>query len=613
VCTSTLWGQAATYKITTIAGTSGTAGFTGDGGAATSAQLNFPLGLALSGTTLYIADQDNQVVRSVALGPGTISTFAGNNTKGNTGDAAAANKAELNSPTGVTVGSAGVYISDTGNSMIRLVASNGNISTVAGHVNGGAGYSGDAALATGAQFNLPTNVVVDSAGNYYISDTNNNRIRKVGTDGNINTIAGTGTPEYTGDSGPAISAQINHPLGLAIDSAGNVYFADSLNHVIRKITLANGGITTVAGTGTAGFSGDGGPATSAQLSHPEAIAFDGSGNLYIADTFNQRIRVVSSNGTIRTIAGSGVAGFSGDTGLALQAAFSFPRGIAVDPAGNIYVSDNGNHVIRQLSPQAAGGNVPAIGTVVSASDFVMTSTAAQGGWIEIYGSNLSQTKRTWNFGDFSGVAAPKSLDGVSVTVGGQAAAFISYISPGQVNALVSSSTPTGLQPVVVTAPTGVASAYTIAVRGTQPRLAAPPNFNAAGMQYVAAFFQDGTIVLPPVVAGRRRAKAGDVMTLYGIGFGPLQGGFAAGQVVNPVTLAQTTLSAPFRIFFGGVEGTVAYAGIAPLTLSATMYNVGLYQFNVQVPAGVPTGDFVPVTFSLDGVAATESLFTAIGN
>ena len=623
LCVSAIEAQPA-YNITTIAGTSGTSGFTGDGGAATSADLNFPLGLALSGSTLYVADQVNSLVRMIALGPGTITTFAGTyvastttpptNAGGYAGDGAAANKASVERPTGIGVGASGnIYIADAGNSVVRLVASSGVITTVAGHTSGGAGYSGDNALATGAQFNLPTNVVVDSAGNYYIADSNNNRIRKVGTDGNVNTIAGTGEAEYSGDFGPAFSARINHPLGLAMDSAGNVYFSDSGNHAIRKITLANGGITTVAGNGTAGFTGDGGKATSAQLSHPEAIAFDGGGNLYIADTFNQRIRVVLTDGTIHTIAGNGIAGFSGDKGSALIAQLNFPRGLAVDASGNVYISDNTNHVIRQLAPQAASGNGPAIRAsgVISASDFGPASTASVGGWIEIYGSNLSATTRTWNYGDFSGISAPASVDGVSVLVGGQAA-YISYVSPTQINALIPSNAATGAQQLIVTTPTGTTAAYGITIRGTQPRLAAPANLNAAGKQYTAAFFLDGTYVLPAVATGRRAAKAGDVIVLYGTGFGSVNPAVNAGQIAAQLG----PLSAPFKMSIGGVTANVLYAGITPLILgpvAQTMYNVGLYQFNVQVPAGITPGNFVPVTFTLDGVAGTQTLYTAISN
>lgn len=605
-------GQLRNYSISTIAGTAGTAGFTGDGSAATSAQLNAPLGLALSGSTLYISDQLNHAVRSVALGTGAISTFAGTNTAGNSGDGAAATKAQMSNPTGIGVGQSGnIYIADSGNSTVRLVVSAGNISTVAG--NKSAGYSGDPNLATGAQLNLPYSVAVNTDGSYFIADANNNRIRKVGTDGNINTVVGTGAIDYTGDGGLGTVALINHPEGLALDTAGNLYFADTGNHVIRKLDT-KGIITTVAGKGTNGFSGDNGKATAAQLNHPEAIALDAAGNLYIADTFNHRIReVLASDGTIHTIAGTGFTGFSGDGGSALGATLRFPRGIAVDPIGIVYVSDNQNQVIRALTPvNIPVGSIPNISTIVSAFEFTQLSTTAAGSWIEIYGTNLAKTGRLWKYEDFNALNIPFAMDDVTVTVAGQPA-YLSYISPGQIDALLPSSVPAGVQPVVVTNGNGISAAFNITVKTTQPLLAAPPGWNAAGKQYAASFFLDGTYVLPPVAGQpRRRAKAGDVVVFYGIGFGRLTSGGVADPAGQSFTQL-SNLSAPVAFLFNNIPGKVLYAGLSPYTLGQTMYNIGLYQFDVVIPAGV-TGDFVPVTFTVDLVnPGTQTLYTAIGN
>lgn len=631
------------YKISTVVGSVPTtdsttgavtinSGFAGDAGAATAAKLNAPLGLALSGNTLYIADELNHVVRTVSVGSGgtgTINTFAGSNTLGAglSGDGAAATKAQLHSPTNIAAGTAGVYLADSGNALIRLVAPNGNISSVAG--NKVAGYSGDAALATGAQLNFPYAVAIASDGSYFIADTNNNRIRKVGTDLNINTVIGTGAPEYTGDGGLGTAAQINRPQGLAFDSKGNLYFADTDNHVIRKYTLpvapaTIGTISTVAGTGTGGFSGDGGPATKAKLNYPQAIAFDGSGNLYIADTFNQRIRVVATDGTIHTIAGLGLPGYSGDGDVALAARMNFPRGIAVDASGNVYVSDTTNAIVRLLTPTPiTTGSGPAINPngIISASDFggaapSLGNASAPGSWVEIYGTNLASKARSWVYTDLLASNFPTQLDDVSVTVGGQPA-YLTYVSPGQIDALLPSTVPTGKQDVVVTTANGSSTALKLTVNPVQPLLAAPPGWNSLRGQYMAAFFADGTFVLPAITAGRRPAKAGDVIILYGIGFGALAPAQSPTGPASPQAGQAFTflgqLQGTFQISIGGVPATVLYAGLSPYVSGPTMYDVGLYQFNVVVPKGIAANDFVPVTFTLNGVAGSQALGTAIGN
>ena len=205
--------------------------------------------------------------------------------------------------------------------------------------------------ATGALLDTPTALVLDAAGNLYIADTNNNRIRKVGTDGNISTFAGTGQAASSGDGGPATSAAMNRPEGLAMDSAGNLYIADTASHRVRKIS-PDGTITTVAGNGNGGFQGDGGPATQASLYYPKGLAVDPSGNLYIADWLNSRIRVVTPDGIISTVAGNGSFDYYGDGGPATSAALRFPWGLAVDAAGNVYVADDENSVIRMLTPVA---------------------------------------------------------------------------------------------------------------------------------------------------------------------------------------------------------------------------------------------------------------------
>ena len=327
----------ATTGILTLVAGNGTTGFSGDNGPATSAQLNFPAGVAVdSAGNLYIADSSSNRVRKVSNG--VITTVAGNGTAGISGDNGPATSAQLIFPQVIAVDSAAnLYIADNYSGRVRMV-SNGVITTVAG--NGTQGFSGDNGPATGAQLGVPAGVAVDSAGNLYIADLY--RIRKV-SNGVITTVAGNGTTGFRGDNGPATNAQLD-PRGVAVDSAGNLYVADGNNDRIRKVS--NGVITTVAGNGTSGFSGDNGPATSAELYIPLGVAVDSAGNLYIADFANGLIRKVS-NSVITTVAGNGTA-FSGDNGPATSAQLSFPSGGAADSAGNFNIADFGNYRIRKV-------------------------------------------------------------------------------------------------------------------------------------------------------------------------------------------------------------------------------------------------------------------------
>ncbi|MGO9239435.1 MAG: hypothetical protein ACLQBJ_01390 [Bryobacteraceae bacterium] len=345
-----------TYIITTVAGT-GTAGYSGDSAAATSAELDYPSGIFLdSSGNLYIADQVNHRVRMVNTS-GIITTIAGNGTAGYLGDKAAATSAELNYPCGVAVDSSGnIYIADTGNNVIRKV-SGGTITTFAGDNSLGGGYTGDTGVATSAQLNAPVGLAVDSAGNVWIGDTANNVIREVTTDGNINTVIGNSYGDYGGDGGTAIASSINHPLGIVLDAAGDMFIADQLNQRIRKVTATNNSIattsiiTTVAGSGVLGYSGDGGPAVNARFQDPSWVAVDSSGNMFITDLVNNVVRRVSAaDGTIATIAGNGHYGYYGDGGPALQAAVVFPLSAAVNAAGNIYIAQGENNVVRLLTP-----------------------------------------------------------------------------------------------------------------------------------------------------------------------------------------------------------------------------------------------------------------------
>ena len=334
--------------ITTVAGT-GEGSFGGDGGPAVRSQLREPRGVAVDGAgNLYIADSQNNRIRKVDS-TGTITTVAGTGAFGFSGDGGPASEAQLYSPHSVTVDGAGnLYIADSGNHRIRKVDSRGTITTVAGT---GFGFSsGDGGPAVEARLSYPEGVALDGAGNLYIADSGNSRIRKVDSRGTITTIAGTGERGFSGDGGPAVRSQLYFPSGVAVDGAGNLYIGDLYNNRIRKVD-SRGTITTIAGTGESGFSGDGGPAIAAQFNSPTGVALDGAGNLYIGDLYNHRIRKVDSRGTITTIAGKGVPpSFSGDGGPATEAHLYAPWGVAVDGAGNLYIADTSNNRIRKLIP-----------------------------------------------------------------------------------------------------------------------------------------------------------------------------------------------------------------------------------------------------------------------
>ncbi|MGX2029945.1 PKD domain-containing protein [Methylocaldum gracile] len=340
--------------VTTVTGT-GDSGFSGDGGPATQATFFNPSGVAVGPDgSLYIADTYNERIRRVSP-DGIISTIAGTGEWGFSGDGGPAIRAQLTSPYGVAVGADGcLYIADSGNHRIRRVDPDGIISTVAG--TGYASFSGDGGPATLARLYEPTGVAVGPDGSLYIADRLNDRIRRVGPDGIISTIAGTGeflfTYGYSGDGGPATHAQLNFPEGVAMSSDGGLYIADSGNWRIRRVG-PDGIITTVAGTGQAGFSGDGGPASQAKLYHPYGVAVGPDGSLYIADTYNERIRRVGPDGIITTVAGTGQYGFGGDGGPATQAKLS-PTGVAVSPDGSLYIADAYNYRIRRVAAAFPG-------------------------------------------------------------------------------------------------------------------------------------------------------------------------------------------------------------------------------------------------------------------
>ena len=392
-------------------------GFTGDGGPAANARIQYPLGIAFDGKgNLYIADTDNKRIRKIDTS-GNISTVAGTGAGGNNGDGGPAVSASLAFPADVAIDAAGnLFIADSGISAIRKVTPSGTITTLAGNsAIWPPTYSGDGEQATAASLDHPFGLAFDPAGNLHFSDQNNRRVRRITSSGIISTVAGNGVANFSGDDGPAVQAAMDFPTDVEVDSLGNLYIADAMNHRVRKVTPA-GTITTIAGTGVAGFSGDGGAAVSAQLHTPVSVAIDSSGNVYIADAYNRRIRRVTPAGSISTyagngsgnnfqdgvqatstsigipggiaiddagtlyiagdnrilkvtaagivstIAGNGISGYSGDGGPAKSATLAIPNHIAADKAGNLFVTDMSNGAVRKITPDGTistiAGGVP---------------------------------------------------------------------------------------------------------------------------------------------------------------------------------------------------------------------------------------------------------------
>jgi hypothetical protein len=343
--------------ITTVAG-NGTQGYSGDGGQATNAELNYPGGVYFDVVgNMFITENLGNRIRKVNT-LGIITTVAGNGFGAGTpsctpcyaGDGGQATAAKLNSPTQVAIDVAGnLFIADGYNYCIRKVNTAGIISTIAG--TGNAGYSGDGGQATAAEIYYSTGIAFDTFGNLYIN--NGDLIRMINTAGIINTIAGNGVVGYSGDGGQATNAELDGVEGLAFDYAGNLYIADQGNNRVRMINTV-GIISTFAGNGVAGYYGDGGQATSAEFDEVEGVSCDISGNLYISD--GARVRIVNTAGFIITIAGNGVGGYGGDGGQATAAELDITGQVAFDAAGNMYIADAGNNCIRKVTNigQAAG-------------------------------------------------------------------------------------------------------------------------------------------------------------------------------------------------------------------------------------------------------------------
>jgi uncharacterized protein (TIGR03437 family) len=548
-----------------------------------------------------------------------ISTVAGNGTYGYSGDGGQATASSLAGPQGVAVDAHGnIYIVENLANRARKVSPNGIITTVAG--NGTQGYSGDGGPATNAELSLPNGVAVDASGNLYIADTLNSRIRKVSPNGVISTTAGNGTQGYSGDGGPATSAALDWPHGVAVDPSANIYIADTLNGCVRKATPAgimttmgsaelklsgpqgvavdasgniyiadgrifkvtpDGTVAVVAGNGLYGFSGDGGLATGASLGAPDGVAVGADGSIYIADTQNFRVRKVSPSGTITTIAGNGTLGYSGDGDDAANAEL-FPVSVAVDASGNVYVADEGGNAIRRLTP-AAG---PAITVVNGASH--LAAPLAPGIAASVLGSFSIASPSS-----APGFPLPASLAGVSVQLGGISAPLY-YVSAGEIRFQVPWESVGQAAAALVVVVNGKASApQTVSLAPFAPGVFTT---NGQGTGQGAVYDAQSKLV-----DASNPTTAGAVVQIYCTGLGAVTNQPTSASPAPGGTLA-VTLATP-TVTIGGVPAPVLFSGLAPGT-------AGTYQLNAQVPAGIATGGAVPITVSIGG-ATSNSVTIAV--
>jgi uncharacterized protein (TIGR03437 family) len=528
--------------------------------------LQGPMGVATDNAgNLYIAEERLARVRRVTAG--VVQTVAGGGSPvgASVGDGLPATEAKLLDPVAVAWDPVyGLRIFDYGGNRVRGVPAGGRIFTVAG--DGEGGYRGDSGPAAQARVNRPRGAAFDREGNLYFADSLNHRIRKIGTNGFITTIAGSGVRGFFGDGGLAVQAQLNAPQGVAVDPLGNVFIADTGNNVIRQVS-PEGVLSTVAGTGVRGYGGDGVPAASAALNSPGAVAVDADGLLLIADTFNHRIRRVTATGNIQTIAGDGTAGYSGDDGPANQAQLNAPTGLAVDAAGRIFVADFDNNRVRRLDPSESvvlppgGVTEPGELAVMNAAS-LRTGPIAPGMILALFAAGITPARAAQ--AELTDGRLPFALGGYQVRIDGSPASLF-YTGPGQINA----EAPRGLTAKADALVEVVQAGKTIAAAHVEVRSAAPALFTMGqGVGQAVVVNQDGTLN-----SEERPAARGSIVTLFGTGDGEteplgIDGVPSGNPPPRPIQAVQVQV--------GTAMGEVLFAGRAPGF-------VGLFQVNVQLP------------------------------
>jgi uncharacterized protein (TIGR03437 family) len=574
--------HAQSFTITTVAGAGAD---TNPGGLATLFELSTPTGVAVDASgNFYIVDSGlNRVFKVSSLG--YISTVAGTAAvAGYSGDGGPATSARLNNPEAAALTPSGnIYIADYLNYVVREV-SGGAIKTIAGNnqAESAPGGMGDGGPATQAELSGPLGVAVDASGNVYIADSAVNRIRKV-AGGVITTIAGTGQDCCSGEGGPAVNASIGPPQQIAVDAAGNIYFAEA-DCYVHEVT-ASGTLLRIAGNGTLGYSGDGGPATSAQLScGPVGVAVDGIGNIYIADTYNNAVRMVAAGtGIITTIAGNGNCGYTGDGGAAKSAQLCWPMGLAIS-GNNIYVADEANSAVRMLTSSTPLAPAPSIQSGGVVPIYGLTSTIQPGAWVSIYGNNLIAGSMPVNWtGNY-----PTSLGGTTVSIDGKPA-YLSYASPTLINLEAPDDSTRGSVNVTVSNPNGSATA-TVTLADQSPvfsllsdakhvaGIILRPDGSGAlgsGASSYDIIGPAGTSLGYTTVP----AAAGDSVVLFGSGFGPTNPAVPAGQAFSDGPAPGT---GTITLTINGQTVTPSFAGIST--------EPGLFQINFTLPSGLGTGD-----------------------
>ncbi len=570
------------YVISTVAGIPGVQAYFGDGGLATSAELDKPTQVTVdSKGNFYFVDYYTFVVRMVTASTGNIITISGNGTFGwvdgsettstSTGTTTVgAGVSEIGYVKGLAVdGSGNVYIGDTANCRIRKVDTMQNTTTIAG--NGTCAYAGDGNAATAAELFFPAGVAVDKSGNVYEAEYGSSTVRKIDTSGKITTVAGTGSWGFSGDGGPASKAALADPVSLAVDASGNIFIGDTGNLNIREITT-DGNIHTVASNVSA-----------------DSLAIDASGNIYFVDGVTPFVYEVLASGSVITIAGNGSTGQGGDGGQSTLALLDHPGGVAVGPNGTVYVADTNNEVIRLLTP------VPnSVGAVNNAASGV-GGAIAPGEIVAVFGQGIGPAKLA--SGTVSNGVLGSQIAGAPRIFFNATPAPLLYTSSGLAGAIVPYEI-TGMSTanIVLLNPDGTTSATTVVPVAS----AAPGIFtsNMTGTGPAAAINQNGT-----VNGASNPAHIGGYVSLYITGAGQTIPPLADGQLATAAAITQL----PVTVTIGGITAPVTYAGAAPTLVS------GLIQVNVQVPAGVTVGNAVPVAVSVGGIPAQTGVTLAVAN
>ena len=571
--------------------------------------LYLPGGLAFDAAgDLFIADTGDNVILEVNL-DGLVSTVAGTGTQGYGGDGGAAVSALLDSPAGVAVDSSGnIYIADTHNNRIREV-SGGNIGTIAG--TGVAGFFGDGAAATAALLSYPTAVAVDSSGNIYIADTNNHRIREIaGT--TINTVAGNGSQTYSGDGGLATAAGLDSPNGVAVDAAFNIYIGDTHNQRVRLVTFTTGIITTLAGTGVKGFTADG-PAASAALARPRGVAVDTSGNVYVADSDNDRIRAISG-AQVTTIAGNGNEGYSGDSGASTSASLDTPRGLAITGSEIAFADTEDNAVLVV--------NSGTVNTVAGASTNSAESLVLNGATTTVYGTGTGTLTAAFANGAktatgqvslYDGLGSAPALVGTSALSANTAAFSTVQLNAG-IHDLVATYAGDANNPAVVSgvyvllvtqAPSNTSLTTTGAtfILGTPLTLTATVA-SASGAPTGAVNFYDGATLLnstPVALSGGVATLTPAALPLGAQSLTAVYSGDTNFLTSASTAVAENVITPDFSIASSTPAQTVLPASSVNYTITLTPLNPTFVYPLTLSASGLPSG--VTASFSPSSIAA----------